>query len=334
MTLPKSTYALQCREEGGLEDLTPVELPLEPPGPGEVTIEIAAIGINFADTLMLKGRYQVRPPKPFVPGLECAGRIVALGSHVTDLEIGQRVAALPNWGAYAGHLTLARSRVYPLPDDLPEDLAAALPITYGTAHGGLTWRARTAAGEILVVTGAAGGTGLAAVQVGKALGAQVIALARGIEKLEIAREEGADHALDSQSPEIKATLKELCAESYGARGADVVFDTVGGDLFKEVFGALAWGGRILPIGFAGGEVPQVPANILLVKNLSALGFHWGSYFEHAPERLAEQMDQLFAWARSGRIRPHLGASFPLARAQEALGQLAARKSTGKILLKP
>lgn len=334
MTLPTHNFAMLCREEGGIEDLVAAELPLAPPGPGEVTIENAAIGINFADTLMLKGRYQVRPPVPFVPGLECVGRVVALGSQVADLEIGQRVAALPSWGAYAGHVTLARSRVYPLPVDLSEDLAAALPITYGTAHGGLTWRARLAAGEILVVTGAAGGTGLAAVQVGKALGAEVIALARGLEKLEIARAEGADHALDSDSPGIKATLKELCSESYGARGADVVFDTVGGDLFKEVFGALAWGGRILPIGFAGGEVPQIPANILLVKNLSALGFHWGSYFEHAPVRLAEQMDQLFAWAGMGRIRPHLGASFPLAEAQDALGLLAARKSTGKILLKP
>ena len=334
MNLPKNTFALQCREEGGLEDLAPVEIPLAPPGPGEVTIENAAIGINFADTLMLEGRYQLRPPKPFVPGFECAGRIVALGSEVTDLALGQRVAALPAWGAYSQQLTLERSRVYPLPDGLSEDTAAALPITYGTAHGALTWRAGLAAGEILVVTGAAGGTGLAAVQLGKALGAQVIALARGLEKLKIARAEGADHALDSESPDIKGTLKALCAESYGAKGADVVLDTVGGDLFKEVFGALAWGGRILPIGFAGGQVPQIPANILLVKNLAALGFHWGSYREHEPERLASQMVQLFTWAEAGRIKPHLGASFPLSAAQEALRFLRARKSSGKIILKP
>jgi NADPH2:quinone reductase len=289
---------------------------------------VKAAGLNFADLLMLQGRYQEKPPLPFTPGLELAGEIDAVGAGVNGLAVGQRVLAFVDRGAFAEYAVARASDVIPLPNSLDDVTAAGFPIAYGTAIGGLRWRAELHAGETLLVHGAAGGVGLTAVEVGKAMGAIVIATARGADRLAVPKEHGADHALDSEAPDLRECLKELT----GGRGVDVVFDTVGGAMFDLSLRAIAWEGRIVLVGFASGTVPQIPANVLLVKNASALGFYWGSYRRHDPERLRESFAELLAWHKEGRLRPHTSHRLPLAQAGEALRLLAERKSTGKVVL--
>lgn len=321
--------AVLCHAWGEPDVLRLEEIAPPTPGDGEVLVSVRATGVNFADILMVAGQYQEKPPFPFSPGLETAGTVAALGPGVPGLEVGQRVMALVGRGAYAEAAVAKAADVFPIPDAMDFVTAAGLPITYGTAHGALTWRAGLEAGELLLVHGAAGGVGLAAVEVGKALGATVIATARGPEKLAVAKEHGADHLIDTASEDIRARVKEIA----GARGgADVVFDPVGGDVFDASLRAVAWGARLLIIGFAAGRVPQIPANILLVKNLSAIGLYWGSYRDRAPALLAEEFAQLFAWYEAGRIRPHVSHTLDLARAAEAMMLLKSRTSTGKVVL--
>ncbi|HMR32470.1 MAG TPA: NADPH:quinone oxidoreductase family protein [Geminicoccaceae bacterium] len=320
--------AILCNDTGGLAGLALASLPDPAPSPGQVRIAVAAAGVNFADSLMITGRYQEKPALPFVPGLEIAGRIDALGDGVAGLAIGQRVLATVDHGGFA-ELSLARAGdVVPLPDHLDAVTAAGFAIAYGTALGALDWRAGLRSGERLLVHGAAGGAGLAAVEVGQAMGAEVTATARGEEKLAVAREHGAAQALDSETPELAARLKELSA----GKGFDVAFDPVGGAVFDASLRAIAWGGRIVLVGFASGKVPQVPANILLVKNAAALGFYWGSYRRHDPERLKAGFARLFEWHAAGRIRPHVSHVLPLERTAEAIGLLLDRRSTGKVVV--
>lgn len=321
--------AVLCHAWGEPDVLRLEEIAPPTPGDGEVLVNVRATGVNFADILMVAGQYQEKPPFPFSPGLETAGTVAALGPGVRGLEVGQRVMALVGRGAYAEAAVAKAADVFPIPDAMDFVTAAGLPITYGTAHGALTWRAGLEAGELLLVHGAAGGVGLATVEVGKALGATVIATARGPEKLAVAKEHGADHLIDTASEDIRARVKAIA----GARGgADVVFDPVGGDVFDASLRAVAWGARLLIIGFAAGRVPQIPANILLVKNLSAIGLYWGSYRERAPALLAEEFAQLFAWYEAGHIRPHVSHTLDLARAAEAMTLLKSRTSTGKVVL--
>ncbi|MFQ5774094.1 MAG: NADPH:quinone oxidoreductase family protein [Kiloniellaceae bacterium] len=320
--------AVLCREWGGPEVLRVAEVEPPAPGPGELRLAVHAAGVNFADLLMVAGRYQEKPPFPFSPGLEAAGTVEAVGPGVARVKPGERVLALTDRGAYAEGALVRETDVFPIPEAMDFVTAAGFAITYGTAHGALTWRAGLQAGEVLLVHGAAGGAGLAAVEVGKALGATVIATARGADRLAIARAHGADHLIDTAGEDLRTRVKELT----GGRGADVVFDPVGGDVFDASLRCVAWGARLLVIGFAAGRAAQIPANILLVKNVSALGFYWGSYRRRAPQLVRAEFAELFDWYAQGKLTPHVSHALDLARAAEALTLLKERKSTGKVVL--
>ncbi len=320
--------AVVCRELSGPQSLSVEELPDPQPGPGEVAIAVAAAGVNFADTLMVAGKYQEKPELPFTPGLELAGTVTALGEGVTGVAPGDRVIGLVDRGAFAEVALVRAEDVYPIPDSMDFDIAAGFPITYGTAHGALVWRAELQPGETLLVHGAAGGVGLATVEVGKALGAEVIATAGGAEKLEIAKAHGADQLIDYRSEDIRERVKALT----GGRGADVVFDPVGGEVFMASLRAVAWGGRLLVIGFAAGKVPEIPANLLLVKNLAVLGLYWGAYRQKAPALLRAQFETLTGWYAEGRLAPLVSHRLDLTEAGRALDLLLTRKATGKVVL--
>jgi len=320
--------AVVCRELRGPDALEMADLPLPEPGACGVRIRVRAAGVNFADGLMLTGRYQERPHLPFTPGLELAGEIVAVGAGAGQLRIGQRVLAVVGHGAFAEYAVARAEDVVPLPDDIDDVTAAGFAIAYGTAHGALRWRAELHVGEVLLVHGAGSGVGLTAVECGKAMGATVIATARGKAKLAVAREHGADHVLDSEAPDLRERIRALT----DGRGADVVYDPVGGGLFDLSLRAIAWEGRIVVVGFASGIVPQIPANHLLVKNAAVLGFYWGSYRKHDPERLRAGFRELFVWYREGRIRPLVSQTLPLERAAEAIRLLGERKVLGKLVL--
>ena len=298
---------------------------LAPLAEGEIRVAVQACGLNFADLLMIEGKYQERPTPPFALGMEVAGTVLALGPGVTGFAIGDRVAGFPGHGGLAPEVNLAANRCLALPARMDFDTAAAFQVAYGTSHLALDHKVRLQPGETLFVTGAAGGVGLTAVEIGKRMRARVIASARGTEKLEIARAAGADHLIDSDSPDLRGQLKAL-------GGIDVMYDSVGGPAFMEALRATRPEGRLLAIGFAGGEVPQVPANLLLVKNLSVMGLYWGGYLTFRPEVLTASLHTLAGWIAEGSLRPHIGARFPLARAAEALEMLRARKSTGKIVV--
>lgn len=300
------------------------ELSLPEPGPGEVALDIAACGLNFADLLLCEGKYQETPPLPFVPGLELAGTITAAGPGTT-LAPGTRVCVYSGQGGLAEAGVFPEARCTPLPEAMSFETAAAFQIAYGTSHLALTLRARLRPGETLVVLGAAGGVGLTAVEIGAQLGARVIAVARGAEKLAVAQAAGAAEALDAETPDLKAALKAL-------GGADVVYDAVGGALGEAAFGALNPGGRFLLIGFAAGTPPALKLNHALVKNLEIHGLYWGGYRKLDPAALTASMAGLFALNAQGGLQPHISARFPLTRVHEALEMLRTRRSSGKIVV--
>jgi len=302
-----------------------VDQPIPQPAAGEVQVRIAACGLNFADLLMIEGRYQERPTPPVTLGMELAGVVEAHGASVTLPAIGTRVAVYAGHGGLAEVGCFAAKRCVPLPQTMPMSEAAGLLIAHGTSHLALARRAQLQRGETLLVLGAAGGVGLTAVEIGKLMGARVIACARGADKLAVAQAAGADHLIDSERDDIREAVKAL-------GGADVVYDPVGGAQFKAALRATNPEGRILSIGFASGEVPQIPANILLVKNITVIGLNFGGYLTFAPSAMADSFAQLFDWYAQGRLRPHISATFPLERAREALDTLRARKSTGKLVV--
>jgi len=304
------------------------ELPRPEPGPNEALIAVKAAGVNFADTLIVQGKYQEKPPLPFAPGLEAAGEVVALGAGVTRLKPGDRVLATTPFGAFAEYAVCRADAAYALPAAMDYVTAASFAVTYGTAHGALRWYLRLQRGETLVVHGAGGGVGLAAVECGKAIGARVIATAGSDEKLALAKAHGADEGINYTSEDLRERIKALT----GGEGADAVFDPVGGDAFDASLRSTAWGGRIAVIGFASGRVPQIPANILLVKNLSVHGVYWGSYRTRRPDLLAEEFAELFGWYAEGKLKPHVSHRVPLAEAARALALLTSRKATGKVVV--
>jgi len=300
-----------------------------PPLPeGGVRIGVEAAGLNFADTLIVAGKYQIRPAPPFSPGFEVAGRVLECAAGVSRCRPGDRVMAVIEYGGFAEEAVAPEDCVFVLGEHVDPVVAAGFPVAYGTSHLGLTYSARLTAGETLLVHGAAGGVGLTAVEIGKRLGARVIATAGGAEKLAVAAAAGADHVLDSRSEGLREAIKELTQ----GRGVDVVYDPVGGPLFEVSLRATASGGRILLVGFASGEVPQIPANILLVKNIAAIGFYWGAYRTLAPKAMQRSCEELVRWLGDGSLRPHVSQTFPLADAVQALKALKARKTTGKVVL--
>ena len=321
--------ALVCSALDGTS-VGPGELDRPEPGPDEVLIEVAAAGVNFADTLIVRGQYQEKPEPPFAPGLELSGTVARIGDGVSTVAPGQRVMALTGLGAFAEYAVARQSDLFPLPDEMDFETAAGFAVTYGTAHGALRWHADLQPGETLMVHGAAGGVGLAAVECGKAMGARVIASAGGSEKLQVARDHGADDTIDYRREDLKTRMRDLT----DGRGVDVVFDPVGGSVFEASLRATAWGGRLVVIGFAAGEVQQIPANILLVKNVSVHGMYWGSNRKMAPDRLAAQFAELFAWYKAGRIKPYVSKSYPLEQGAQALADLRGRKTSGKVVIRP
>ena len=310
---------------GGTPELA--DLPMPEPGPGELRVRIAACGLNFADLLMVKGQYQDTPAPPFVLGMEIAGTVDALGPGVTFPTPGTRVAGFGGRGGLAEFGCFAADRAVPLPDGMSFQDAAALQIAYGTTHLALDHRARLQPGETLLVTGAAGGVGLTAVEIGKLMGARVIACARGADKLAVAQAAGADHLVDADTPDLRGAFAAL-------GGADVVYDAVGGAQWTAAFRTARPEARLLPIGFASGDVPQIPANHLLVKNLTVIGLYWGGYLKFRPNVLTDSLATLMRWHGEGLIRPHISHVLPLDRAAEALDLLRSRAATGKVLVIP
>ncbi|TNF23222.1 MAG: NADPH:quinone oxidoreductase family protein [Rhodobacteraceae bacterium] len=315
--------AFQIHAGGAVAELADIAVP--EPKPGEIRVKIAACGLNFADLLMQDGSYQDTPEPPFTLGMEVAGVIDKLGAEVTGFAPGTRVAVFGGQGGLADHGCFDAARAVAIPETMSFTDAAAFQIAYGTSHLALGHRARLQPGETLLVLGAAGGVGLTAVEIGKIMGARVIACARGPDKLEVARAAGADHLLDAASADIRAKVKAL-------GGADVVYDPVGGAQFEAAFRACNPEARILPIGFASGEVPQIKANHLLVKNLTVMGLYWGGYLKFKPQVLTESLKTLIDWHSEGRIAPHVSHVLPLERAAEAMQLLRERRSTGKVVV--
>ena len=301
------------------------EIDAPSPAEGEVLVRIHACGLNFADLLMATGGYQEKPALPFTLGLEVGGIVEAVGAGVDSLSAGTRVAVMGGTGGLAEYGCFPAARCTPIPDSMSYEQAAAFQVAYGTSHVGLDYKAHLQKGERLLVLGAAGGVGLTAIEIGKLMGAEVIACARGAAKLEVCKQAGADHVIDSESEDIRARVKEL-------GGADVVYDPVGGDQFKAAFRACNPEARIIVIGFATGDIPQIPANHLLVKNISVIGHYWGGYNAFKPAVISDSMAQLMQWFDAGKLSPHISKSLPLAEAGEAMDFLRARKSTGKVVV--
>ncbi|WP_040544695.1 NADPH:quinone oxidoreductase family protein [Salipiger bermudensis] len=293
---------------------------------GQIRLRIGACGLNFADLLMIEGKYQDTPKVPFTMGMEVAGTIDTVGTGVTGFAPGDRVAVFGGKGGLAEYGVFDAARAVKIPDSMSFEDAAAFQIAYGTSHLALDHRARLQPGETLLVLGAAGGVGLTAVEIGKLMGATVIACARGPEKLEVARQAGADHLIDARTEDIREAVLAL-------GGSDVVYDAVGGDQFTAAFRSCKPEARILTIGFASGEVPQIKANHLLVKNLTVMGLYWGGYLTFRPEILTGSLAQLFAWYDQKKIRPHVSHVLPLEEVADGLALLRDRKSTGKVVIR-
>lgn len=302
-----------------------VDLPMPEPGPGEVRLRIRACGINFADLLMAKGTYQDTPATPFTMGMELAGEVDKLGEGVTGLKLGQRVAAFAGKGGLADYGCFPAERCLPLPDAMPFEEAAGFIVAYGTSHLALSHRGRLKAGETLLVLGAAGGVGLTAVEIGAKMGAKVVAVARGAEKLKVAEAAGASVLIDSEGADLKAEFKAL-------GGVDVIYDAVGDPVASAALRAMRPEGRYIVIGFAGGQVPQFPANILLVKNIDVIGLYWGAYAGFAPQVLTRSLGDLMGMYVEGGLRPHVSHALPLERTAEAMELMRSRASTGKVVI--
>ena len=327
--------AMMSHEPGGPESLKPTEVETPAPGPGQVRIAVKAAGVNFPDTLIIRDLYQFKPPRPFAPGGEVAGVVEALGDGVTGLAEGDRVQAGGVNGGFATHFIADAARTNKIPDAMPFDEAAAFMLTYGTSHYALRDRAKLQPGEALFILGAAGGVGAAAIELGKAFGAKVVAGVSSDAKAAFCKELGADEtlvyptgALDrGAQKELSGQIKALC----GGEGANVVYDAVGGDYAEPAVRALAWEGRFLVVGFPAG-IPKIPLNLTLLKSCQIVGVFWGAFTMRNPEKNAEYIAELFRFYEEGKIRPRITASFPLEEAAEALKLLENRKATGKIVL--
>jgi NADPH2:quinone reductase len=317
---------------GEPEDLTLVEVPTPAPGPGEVLIEVHACGVNFPDLLVAQGGYQILAPLPFSPGKEVAGIVRSVGEGVTTLAPGQRVAAQIENGGYVEQLVVKAATVYPLPDGMDFATGAALGLTYLTAHFALVEHGRFRPGEWVLVTGASGGVGSAAVQVSKALGGRVLAGVGTPSKADFVRAQGADAVIDLARAGLRDGLREEVRALTGGRGADVVVENVGGEVFEACLRALAWSGRIVVVGFVGGEFPTIRANYLLIKNITASGLHWSDYRERDPAWVRRVQETLYGLWCEGKLKPAIAAVYPLEQAAVALRRMANRNVQGKLVL--
>ena len=320
--------ALICRSLGPAETLEVVDVDPPSPGPGEAVVEIAYAALNFFDTLIIEGKYQVKPEPPFSPGGEFSGRIVALGPEARGLAVGDRVMGSSGYGAARERIAIPASRLVRVPDGLPLDKAAGLSIAYGTTIHALRQRAELQPGETLVVLGASGGVGLAAVEIGAVMGARVIACASSDDKLAFARRYGAAETINYATEDLRARLREMT----GAKGVDVVYDPVGGTLAEPALRSLGWKGRFLVIGFASGEIPRPPLNWVLLKGSDIRGVYWGEFAAREPEANRDNMSQLLKWAESGALSVHIHAKYPLQEYRKAFEAIAKRQALGKVLL--
>ncbi|HEV8585649.1 MAG TPA: NADPH:quinone oxidoreductase family protein [Methylomirabilota bacterium] len=321
--------AVICRAWGEIDSLAVEDVPAPAPGPGQVLIEVKATAVNYADAIMVAGKYQTRPPFPFSPGLETAGVVAACGPGVTRFAPGARVMAILAYGGLAQLALADEAETFAVPERMPFDEAGAFPIAYISSHVAIRWQGRLEAGETLLVLGAAGGVGLTAVEIGKAMGARVIAGASTADKLAVARARGADETVNYTTENLTERVLALT----DGKGADVCFDPVGGELFDAALSALGWGGRILLVGFVGG-VPQIPANRLLVKHRAALGSSLRYFRWHAPDKLRTSVDELFRWYGEGKLRPYVSQRLPLDKSVEAIRLLTSRQAHGKVVVVP
>jgi NADPH2:quinone reductase len=322
--------AVVCKRFGPPETLVVEDRPSPRPGPGQALVSVKAASLNFPDTLIIQDRYQLKAELPFIPGSEMAGVVTEVGPGVSEFRPGDRVVGVVGHGAFAEQCLAPVERLVPLPEGMDFETGAAFLLTYGTSHHALVHRAGTRPGETLLVLGAAGGVGLAAVEIGKVLGLRVIACASSDEKLAVARSHGADEVIDYAREDLRTRIKDLTA----GRGVDVIYDAVGGAFSEAAFRSSAWRGRLLVVGFAAGDIPRVALNLPLLMERDILGVHWGAWISREPGELRAEAAELGAWFRAGRIRPHVSLVRPLEAVSEAMHAMLERRVTGKVVLTP
>jgi NADPH:quinone reductase len=322
--------AVLCKQYGPPESLVIEEVPPLKPANAQVVVAVSACGVNFPDTLIIQGKYQLRPDLPFSPGGEIAGTVKEIGEGVTRFKAGDRVIAFTGWGGFAEEVPVEVAHLIPIPEGMDFVTASAFVMTYGTSHHALKDRAELKPGETLLVLGAAGGVGLAAVEIGKAMGARVIAAASSDDKLTVCQQHGADDLINYGREDLKERVKALTE----GRGVDVIYDPVGGDYSEPALRGMAWKGRFLVVGFAAGDIPKIPLNLPLLKGCSLVGVFWGAFTRKEPQRNQEHMRELLAWFHEGRLRPYISATYPLERAADALNDVMNRKVMGKVVLIP
>ncbi|MNG91811.1 Quinone oxidoreductase 1 [compost metagenome] len=320
--------AVLCKTLGPASDLVVDDVANPLAKNNEILLDVHAAGVNFPDTLIIQGKYQFQPPLPFSPGGEAAGVVAAVGEKAGAFKVGDRVMALTGWGAFAEQVAVPFYNVLPIPESMDFTTAAAFGMTYGTSMHALRQRGQLQPGETLLVLGASGGVGLAAVEIGKAMGAKVIAAASSAEKLAVAKAAGADELIDYSQASLKDEIKRLT----GGQGVDVIYDPVGGELFDQAVRGLAWNGRLLVVGFASGTIPQLPANLVLLKGAAVLGVFWGAFAQRQPEENAANFRQLFAWHAQGKVQPRVSQTYPLAEAGAAIERLGQRQAVGKLVV--
>ncbi|BAW26310.1 MULTISPECIES: NADPH:quinone oxidoreductase family protein [Pseudomonas] len=320
--------AVLCKTLGPARDLVLEDVASPLPKKTEILLDVQAAGVNFPDTLIIEGKYQFQPPLPFSPGGEAAGVVAAVGEKAGAFKVGDRVMALTGWGSFAEQVAVPFYNVLPIPASMDFTTAAAFGMTYGTSMHALRQRGQLQAGETLLVLGASGGVGLAAVEIGKAMGARVIAAASSAEKLAVAKAAGADELIDYSQASLREEIKRLT----GGQGVDVIYDPVGGELFEQAVRGLAWNGRLLVVGFASGSIPQLATNLVLLKGAAVLGVFWGAFAQRQPEDNAANFKQLFAWHAEGKLKPLVSQTYPLAEAGAAIEKLGQRQAVGKLVV--
>ncbi|MEO6024555.1 MAG: NADPH:quinone oxidoreductase family protein [Burkholderiales bacterium] len=322
--------AVLCKAWGGTETLVIEDIPSLKAGPGQVVITVKACGVNFPDTLIIQGKYQFKPDRPFSPGGEVAGEVKEIGEGVTGVRAGDRVIAFTGWGGFAEEVMTTPDKLIPIPGGMDFATASAFVMTYGTSHHALKHRAELKAGETLLVLGAAGGVGLAAVEIGKVMGAKVIAAASSDEKLAVCKAHGADELINYTTQDLRTRIKEITGE----KGVNVVYDPIGGPYAEPALRSTGWAGRYLVIGFASGEIPKIPLNLTLLKGNSIVGVFWGDFTRREKQRNIESLQELGAWFAAGKLKPLVSKQYPLIEAAQALNDMMQRKVTGKVVLVP